>query len=1082
MAAPPSSQIASNIPLLNEFSNGTAQGKPYRLPNGPCNFTNLNVGGVSPPRCGCQRFWDQLEYAKTTLENELDHVASDRPGFCMCSHHACYHDSVPARGFTSHQVGASGALRASTQHSRRGESSFSSRFPSQNTDRHISQLRKASISTETDSARIHGGKKTQTQANKHLTESGLPDTMLSDRQRQSDSIAPGLPPIPSQCYLPPDISSGGVSGHAQSFQSFPGGNCNPMEEKPGGDRALQSNQAGQSTVSPVQRSTSDQSLPSGFGEGESFAQSATEVLTPSPRGSPHPGPENKLEYHVASLQAALDILATKDNRVSVYQISGETNEFSSVKEGDVDDHSAIANLCGQPPDPSIAIGEGGRSDYGPSKVTSIAIRPVTEATNLNIAVNDGPELTLARPTVFHLQSILKHVSAHPTLSTRVQNHEQRIDLLENVSCSYASAQEIHEGFDLVDERIGEVEGRVEELEKAQAAMNDFSGVSSFRRRLLHADDGDSSMASQTSSELISAAIERTEFSARLDNLESQFSEFRSLTLPSCGHPWKVEVVFLPFGTALKGIWSTIDQISSQRSRNNSMGADSRTQSQYSKLVGTHALRSFAAGQRRWEDLHLQPQNASEMLVPKACGQRSKVEERLRSRGLVRMIEVTGPEARDVQVAMLAAFGDLLEILHIGNNEGQQVPDSLACFYGLQASWIPLRKLHKDSRLRFLDPSEMVTPALWTASFLSSSVVMRATGVKRLYVTHSESYIQQPDPASTNWTWQKLRVLPRVFPDAQSSSEVREADAREACWEWDGRLDPPESAHSSFTSQHSSLSIRAAPSQHSNFSQSDKSSISAVSPVLSTTPTSVTHTRQISPLIERPRPLHSRTTSMPLIGPLKLSPPPAKRRISSFDPELHGPRSPQSSPIRPSAGLNMKRRRISRSPSRPRDTPRWSAGPPSPYYFEEAVEPKRGTTPFAYATPHSNAPYVDFRPHSVTGMGLDDHDEHGSITDELGLDEDHDVDDFDSAPDHERQPEDEGWKGIRDDVGDEESGQEQKALSIEEESDDAMSDLSSQPSEYPSTQPSAFYTTTKSTSHIHIDEDEEHDTYNRPRTS
>ena len=361
------------------------------------------------------------------------------------------------------------------------------------------------------------------------------------------------------------------------------------------------------------------------------------------------------------------------------------------------------------------------------------------------------------------------------------------------------------------------------------------------------------MASQTSSELISAAIERTEFSARLDNLESQFTDFRSSTLPSYAHPWKVEVVFLPFGTALKGIWSTIDQFSSQRSRNNSMAADNRTQSQYSNLVGTHALRSLETGQRRWEDLHVQPEITSELLVARACGQRSKVEERLRSRGLVKTIEVVGPGARDVQVAMLAAFGDLPEILHRSNNAGEQLPDSLACFYGLQASWIPLRKLHKDSRLRFLDPSEMVTPALWTASFLSSSVVMRATGVKRLYVTHSESYIQQADIASTNWTWQKLRVLPRVFPDAESSAEVREADAREACWEWDERLDPPESAHSSFTSQHSSLSIRAAPGQYSDSSQSNKSSSSAVSPVLSTTPTSATHTRQISPLMERPHP-------------------------------------------------------------------------------------------------------------------------------------------------------------------------------------------------------------------------------------
>jgi hypothetical protein len=100
----------------------------------------------------------------------------------------------------------------------------------------------------------------------------------------------------------------------------------------------------------------------------------------------------------------------------------------------------------------------------------------------------------------------------------VQNHEQRIDLLENVSCSYASAQEVHEGFELVSERIGEVEGRVEELEKAQAAINDLSGVSSFRRRHRCLDDGDSPMAYQTPSELISLAIERTELPTRIVTL------------------------------------------------------------------------------------------------------------------------------------------------------------------------------------------------------------------------------------------------------------------------------------------------------------------------------------------------------------------------------------------------------------------------------------------------------------------------------------------------------------------------------------------------------------------------------------
>ena len=306
----------------------------------------------------------------------------------MCTHHACYHDVLPARSFTSHQVGASGTLRVSSQHSRRGESSFSSRFPSQITDRHTSQPRQASISIETDSARIHGGKKTRSQANKHLTESGLPDTGLSDRQRQSDSIALGLPPIPSQCYLPPDISSGGLSGHAQSFQSFPGVKCSPLVDQSLGDHAPQSNRADQNII-PFQHFTSDQLLPSGYGEGESFVQSATEVLTPSPRGSPHPGPEHKLEQHVASVQAALDILATEDNRVGVYKLSGEINGYSSVKEGTVDDPGAIAGLSGEPPDPSLSTAERGPNDHSPSNVTAIAIRPTTEAANLDMAVNDG---------------------------------------------------------------------------------------------------------------------------------------------------------------------------------------------------------------------------------------------------------------------------------------------------------------------------------------------------------------------------------------------------------------------------------------------------------------------------------------------------------------------------------------------------------------------------------------------------------------------------------------------------------------------------------------------------------------------
>ncbi len=509
-----------------------------------------------------------------------------------------------------------------------------------------------------------------------------------------------------------------------------------------------------------------------------------------------------------------------------------------------------------------------------------------------------------------------------------------------------------------------------------------------------------------------------------------------------------------------------------------MAADNRTQTQHSTLVGGQAFFNSAQPDHQlWEDMHVRPEKNEEWLVARACAQGSKIEERLRSRGFVKVIEVKGPEARDVQAAILGAFGDLPEIL-TAHRSSLQLPNSLAGFYGLQASWVPLRKLHKDSRLRFLDPSEMVTPALWTVLFLSSSVAMRAAGIKRLYITQPGSYLQQPDTATGDWTWQKMRLLPRVFPDIESSAEVREADAREPCWEWDERLDPPPSVHSSFTSQHSSLSIRRAASLRSQSSHhsypSNQSSSAAPSPMLSTTPTSIIQTRPISPLIERHRPLHTRTSSMPSIIPLKFSPSQGKRRIASFDHELHG-HSAQTSPICPSATVVTKRQRISRSPSRPRDTPRWSAGPPSPYYFEEAVEHKRGTTPFAYATPHSNVPYVDFRPHSVAGMTADDHEDHGSTTDDVELGGDEQDLDFDSDTDHGHQPEDEAWEGVEDEMAnDDDSDQERKALSVDDDDDDDDhdgSDMSSRPSEYPSTQPSGYYAGNKGAFRIHVDEDE-----------
>jgi hypothetical protein len=153
------------------------------------------------------------------------------------------------------------------------------------------------------------------------------------------------------------------------------------------------------------------------------------------------------------------------------------------------------------------------------------------------------------------------------------------------------------------------------------------------------------------------------------------------------------------------------------------------------------------------------------------------------------------------------------------------------------------------------------------------------------------------------------------------------------------------------------------------------------------------------------------------------------------------------------------------------------------------QPARGTTPFAYATPHSNAPLQEARPRDVQNVVLypsdgDDDDLDGDYNVDMEMYENTSADDafeddgedtrsiatnempisdaqpglsstlLDSQHRHRQQqlPEDEPWPGIED------PHQHQRRHSDGENVDpqcadelDHHSDASSQPSEYPSTQ-------------------------------
>ncbi|KAH8820798.1 hypothetical protein F5884DRAFT_60816 [Xylogone sp. PMI_703] len=901
-----------------------------RLPTGACNFTNLSGGGT---RCGCRRFWDRaLGESDSHNGNGLS-----KPGWCMCEHHACFHDFAPVGGLDGSVIEA-GSLSSSNR---------------------------AILAVEAAGAAA---------AELDNQDNSIPDTYNWRNLAKHGSSLGSLPPIPSQCLLPSDSGSDGTASQTRYTRPFAGVGLHTLSHIP---RPTGPSAPAIDVEAASQHEQALQTYEESVGHG--YLQSLTDVATPVRSGTP----------------------------VKLHQTASSHTIQESVTLGSQ-----------EPP-------------------------------------NEGR--LLAR-----LDKLISHVSSYPN---QIQNHERRLDLLENASFSNAGLEDLQDKIDQMDAHIVELENKIEEMEKAQViAMNDHNSISS------KVDGSFSSGITVTSSAMILSAVDRVDVSSRIEALEAEIRDLQAAAQPSYTRPWEVEVVFLPYGSYLPGIWSS-DYSSRPPSRPSSGTPDGWTQSQYNSLAAAQARLVSLNESITWEDASTTGgDQGNPWLLPRACGRRSKIDERLRSRGLVKCIQIRGPDARDVQAAMLSEFGDVLSTINGQTDKyaAPAIPDSLSSYLGLQASWVPLRKVHKDSRLRFLEPSEMVTPALWTVPFLASSVAMRTSGIRRLYVTHRDSYIQHLSNVATEWTWQKLRELPRIYPNGESSmSHTPEADAQEPCWEYDERLDAPLSATSSFSSLHQSLNAAAiednavhpaSPSDH--FS----SRAASRSPSSTPSPTAALALRALPPIKER-QPfgqIHKRTFSLPPLA-IKTSPLMNKRRnASSFEHE-----SQQTPGTIPSSGL--KRRRLSRSPSRPDDTPRWSIGPPSPYFGDE-LEHKRGTTPFAYATPHSNAPYVEgSRPRSGAGESHlgDIEEDQGSTTDDFNLEDDskndddqeHDYDyygsDDDAAfVDDQGHQTSSNWEGMDVDSHNMSyASRKQEPIKVyeDEAESDGGSESSSQPSEYPITE-------------------------------
>ncbi|KAF4466454.1 hypothetical protein FALBO_6695 [Fusarium albosuccineum] len=632
--------------------------------------------------------------------------------------------------------------------------------------------------------------------------------------------------------------------------------------------------------------------------------------------------------------------------------------------------------------------------------------------------------------------------AFKNLSDTVSGHDQRLDRLETVSFTAPGHEDCHEKHDHADIRITDLESRVDEVEKL---VNDNNSVVSRR-----ADDA--SVVSVSTS-ITSRPTHSQELWSQVQSLQAQVVHLQSL-MPSPSHPFEVEVVFLPF--PLKKVWQEAQQFKNEPQISND---------DWTQLPMTHSTATLRSETSLYPDWTNSDQDLKWRL-PKACGDKSVIDRRLRSRGLIKTMSVKGSDARSVTMAINTAFGQVFREMNIFARPQTTEPRSSA-FLGLQSTWVPLRKIHKDSRLRFLSPAEMMTPAIWDVQFLTS-VMMRASE-PRLFITHPDAYLQDLQAWEQGWTWQMLKEMNRVVPDVSTSQA--DNTASEECWSFVEQLDEPPSAHNSMTLRHERQQTSSSPSQLF---------FPAVQTMRSLSPSV---TRPQSPMLSSrrgSRPPHIRTSSMPMAAPIQVSPAISKRRVASYgqsrrsSPALHVNTNSQSA--------IMKRRRT-RSPSHHRYTPRWTASPsPMPLGLTDR-QPVRGNTPFAYATPYSNAPLQErpvrggsSAPAPAQGEFDDDSDFDIEIY-ESGSDDMYDDDESvggmeivvqdqanaDQGSQGWQLPEDEPWPGIedQDNVSD---GENIDPLQVE-----PHSNASSQPSEYPSTQ-SAWPNGDASGFQIHEDDD------------
>jgi hypothetical protein len=992
------------------------------LPNGPCNYRDAHVG-----QCGCDQFWDKLS-AELHDESAEHGPRSDRSTWCVCGHHACFH------------------LRASRAPDGLAPS-IAAPLPSLHTGREDPHLLPgAHFNIHAGLERMgenqsHGGHQTIHNERMNLLSSPSqrllrqtsqihePGRIAQSQDIPSQASTSGLPGIPSVCLLSheqrPAANNEARHGVNQSRRSMTGLGLSMMH--------LESMRHINRQQSPTQ------TIPDDINIARAPQRPYSEPEIASTRAN-----SIQNEANVDSLTRGMLEQVFQFNREIHLDVPGDTIPNTYNPDDYIQSATEVATpSVGNTPDLGAAdhaVQEGKKlidtlaqmtadmeqqSNSSPSRPANATVPTQLLLTNSPSGPQEQLQNLLRTASPQGLQKLVSYLAplhnllnSIPNVANTMRDLGSRLDMLENGSFNYVQPEDLNQTLEMYEGRLIDVEHRMDEHEKMHQAMDDQASNSSFTRRRMEnvntSFGSNKSAESTTSSALILAAMDRKDTEMELGTIKDRLDLLEAAAMPTSLNPWEVEVVLLPWGSDLRGIWFSPDEPMHETSRTTTQSSEEWTQARNSRAghgmlfpeatkrdtdsnpypgVRASAMRtSLNPTESGWSSQDISnwaSGSTDDWLFPKACGSNNLVYKRLRSRGFVRDVTFRGASARDIQEALCNAFRDVSDYLQFDDSDENPI---ISAFPGLRAPFIPLRKVLKESRLRFLTPAEMSSSALWSAQFLAAGIVMRVSGGrKRLYVTIREAYTQQVDRDEfvvMEQTWPELRQLPRFQPDQDSQMEgndeqcqpqVPEADAKEACWQFFEAYDSsPASVHSSFGSNHSvELSMRPADRQWRR----------------SMTPNSILKNKQLQPIspvseFHPRRPTYrNRTVSTSVVDTF---PPGSSKRRHNSSPVKQSS-APQAHSRGPSVIMTRpKRRRVTNSSSpRPEknapaeaQVPIWAATPatmrrsrepPSPFYSSQPALPRSNSdvtsrpsqrsvammgrsTPFAYATPHSG-PFI-----------------------------------------------------------------------------------------------------------------------------